>query len=132
MLLLSTLLIISASDMLSVYLVIELQTLCFYILASFRKNSSFEGLHFYVGFMENEVLDAFPDKRVEQRIFISSQFNANVTIGFAGYAPVQKYTLKKGVVTDISIPVVFENRVSENISKKLIEINQVIPKRARR
>jgi hypothetical protein len=48
---LSTLLIISASDMLSVYLVIELQTLCFYILASFRKNSSFSieaGLKYFI------------------------------------------------------------------------------------
>jgi proton-translocating NADH-quinone oxidoreductase chain N len=48
---LSTLLITNASDMLSVYLVIELQTLCFYILASFRKNSSFSieaGLKYFI------------------------------------------------------------------------------------
>jgi proton-translocating NADH-quinone oxidoreductase chain N len=48
---LSTLLIISASDMLSVYLLIELQTLCFYVLASFRKNSSFSieaGLKYFI------------------------------------------------------------------------------------
>jgi proton-translocating NADH-quinone oxidoreductase chain N len=47
----ATLLIVNASDMLSVYLVIELQTLSFYVLASFRKNSAFSieaGLKYFI------------------------------------------------------------------------------------
>lgn len=39
--LLALLLLISAADMLSAYLVIEMQALCFYVLASFNRNSAF-------------------------------------------------------------------------------------------
>lgn len=48
---LSLLLLISASDMLSAYLVIEMQALAFYILASFRRNSAFSteaGLKYFI------------------------------------------------------------------------------------
>ena len=48
---LSLLLLISASDMLSAYLVIEMQALSFYILASFRRNSAFSteaGLKYFI------------------------------------------------------------------------------------
>jgi NADH:ubiquinone oxidoreductase subunit 2 (subunit N) len=38
---LASLLLISASDLLAVYVLIEMQSLCFYILASFKRNSVF-------------------------------------------------------------------------------------------
>jgi NADH-quinone oxidoreductase subunit N len=38
---LASLLLVSAGDFLSVYLLVEMQSLCFYILATFRKNSVF-------------------------------------------------------------------------------------------
>jgi len=47
----SLLLLINASDILSIYLIIEMQALCFYILASFKRNSSFSteaGLKYFV------------------------------------------------------------------------------------
>ena len=48
---LALLLLISSADMLSAYLVIEMQALSFYILASFRRNSSFStesGLKYFI------------------------------------------------------------------------------------
>ena len=47
----SLLLLISASDLISFYLVIEMQSLCFYILASFKRDSSFSteaGLKYFI------------------------------------------------------------------------------------
>jgi len=49
--LLSLLLLISCSDLISGYLVIEMQALCFYILASFRRDSAFSteaGLKYFI------------------------------------------------------------------------------------
>jgi proton-translocating NADH-quinone oxidoreductase chain N len=48
---LSGLLIISSSDLLVVYIIIEMQALCFYVLASFRKNSAFSteaGIKYFI------------------------------------------------------------------------------------
>jgi NADH-quinone oxidoreductase subunit N len=49
--LLSTLLLVCSSNLLSIYLVLEMQTLSFYILASFKRNSAFSteaGLKYFV------------------------------------------------------------------------------------
>lgn len=48
---LGLLLLINASDIISAYLIIEMQALCFYILASFKRNSSFSteaGLKYFI------------------------------------------------------------------------------------
>jgi NADH-quinone oxidoreductase subunit N len=48
---LSLLLLISSSDLISLYLLIEMQALCFYVLATFKKNSAFSteaGLKYFV------------------------------------------------------------------------------------
>lgn len=47
----SSLLLLSSSDLMSAYLSIEIQSLCFYILASFRRNSAFSteaGLKYFI------------------------------------------------------------------------------------
>lgn len=47
----SLLLLISATDLISFYLVIEMQSLCFYILSSFKRDSSFSteaGLKYFI------------------------------------------------------------------------------------
>lgn len=49
--LLSLLLLVSSSDLISFYLVIEMQSLCFYILSSFKRDSSFSteaGLKYFI------------------------------------------------------------------------------------
>ena len=49
--LLSLLLLVNSCDLISTYLVIEMQALCFYILASFRRNSAFSteaGLKYFI------------------------------------------------------------------------------------
>ena len=51
LLLLALFLLINSSDILSAYLIIEMQALCFYILASFKRNSSFSteaGLKYFI------------------------------------------------------------------------------------
>ena len=48
---LSGLLLISASDLLVIYILIEMQSLCFYILASFKRNSAFSteaGIKYFI------------------------------------------------------------------------------------
>lgn len=48
---LSLLLLVNAADMLSAYLLIEMQALCFYVLASFKRTSSFSvdaGLKYFI------------------------------------------------------------------------------------
>lgn len=48
---LASLLLVNATDFLSVYLIIEIQSLCFYILATFRKDSIFSikaGLKYFI------------------------------------------------------------------------------------
>lgn len=48
---LSSLLLISAGDFLSIYLLIEMQSLCFYMLAAFRKDSTFSvdaGMKYFI------------------------------------------------------------------------------------
>jgi NADH-quinone oxidoreductase subunit N len=48
---LSLLLLVSSSDLISFYLLIEMQALCFYVLATFKKNSAFSteaGLKYFV------------------------------------------------------------------------------------
>jgi NADH-quinone oxidoreductase subunit N len=48
---LALLLLISAADLISAYLIIEMQALCFYILASFRRDSAFSteaGLKYFI------------------------------------------------------------------------------------
>jgi proton-translocating NADH-quinone oxidoreductase chain N len=48
---LSSLLLVSSYDLLSAYLLIEMQALCFYILASFKRNSAFSteaGLKYFI------------------------------------------------------------------------------------
>ena len=47
----SLLLLVSSADLISAYLVVEMQALCFYILASFRRNSAFSteaGLKYFI------------------------------------------------------------------------------------
>lgn len=47
----SLLLLISSSDLISLYLLIEMQALCFYVLATFKKNSAFSteaGLKYFI------------------------------------------------------------------------------------
>ena len=48
---LALMLLVSCSDLISGYLVIEMQALCFYILASFRRDSAFSteaGLKYFI------------------------------------------------------------------------------------
>lgn len=93
---------------------------------SVPKASSYSGRHFYVGFMQNEILGGSQSGDLLLRIFVTSIAPANVTVKFPGSSPV---THKLGLndVKEIIVDAGFENRNSELITDKLVEISSDIP-----
>ncbi len=91
------------------------------------KLSSYEGLNFIIGFMENESSIADPVKLLEQKIFITSSKDANVEISFGNLQPPTKVKVPSNQVVDLDVPITFENTESEVIRKSLIEINSDVP-----
>lgn len=91
-----------------------------------HKLSSYEGLHFYVGFMENESRVAAPGKVVEMKIFISSSYKAHVSISYAGQQP-KSYVLDPNKVYDYIYNTDYENYESEQVTRKVFEINSDVP-----
>ena len=90
------------------------------------KISSYEGLHFYVGFMENESNLADPQKYLEQKIFLTSNQNANVTL-LLGTNNQLNVFIPANEVVDVDVSASYENNQSEEIRKSLIEVNSDVP-----
>ncbi|MBX3043967.1 MAG: choice-of-anchor D domain-containing protein [Candidatus Kapabacteria bacterium] len=90
------------------------------------KLSSYEGLHFMVGFMENESNIAAPVKNLEQKIFISSNYDATLQVKFGTLSPVQ-YLVKKNDILSITVPNGYENSRSEEKLRNLVEITSDYP-----
>ena len=91
------------------------------------KISSYEGLNFIVGFMENEADIADPMKQLEQKIFVTSSRDAIIEVSFGTLQPPTTYQVPANQVIDIEVPETFENSESEVIRKSLIEINSDVP-----
>ncbi|HRP01808.1 MAG TPA: choice-of-anchor D domain-containing protein [Candidatus Kapabacteria bacterium] len=91
------------------------------------KLSSYEGLNFLVGFMENEATTADPMKLLEQKIFITSTKNANVEITYGTQYPPTKIQVPANEVIDIDVSPSLENTISEVVRKSLIEIKSDVP-----
>lgn len=91
------------------------------------KLSSYEGLYFIVGFMENESNVADPMKLLEQKIFVASSKDANIEVTFANQNPPTKLVVPANQVIDIDVPPSFENYESEVIRKRLVEIKSDVP-----
>ena len=92
----------------------------------YHKLSSYEGLHFMVGFMENETFVAEPNKALEQKIFITSVLNAKIKIKFGIFGSMD-LDLPANEVANIDVPLGLENIDSEEIMNKLVEINSDVP-----
>ena len=90
------------------------------------KLSSYEGLHFMVGFMENESNDAIFNKQLEQKIFISSNYDCKLLVSFGGLNPVQ-YLVNQNDVLTINVSTALENFRSEEIRNNLVEITSDYP-----
>ncbi len=91
-----------------------------------NKLSSYEGLHFLVGFMENESRLAEPYKQLEQKIFISSNFNTKIKVKFATSPPTE-YIVTQNDVLSIDVPINLENIESEVAKNNLVEITSEFP-----
>ena len=90
------------------------------------KISSYEGLHFLVGFMENESNIADPMKRLEQKIFITSNSNASVILKY-GNNNTLNVSVPSNEVVSIDVSAAYENYLSEEIRRSLIEITSDVP-----
>lgn len=87
--------------------------------------SSYEGRHFLVGFMDNEINDYSPPYMV---IYISSKYNTEVTITEPQSSKTYSVNLKKDSVINISVQSGYEHIQSEFIQRNmLIEISSTYP-----
>ena len=88
-------------------------------------NSAFAGRHFYVGFMENEiVIQDFLDLS----IYITVSDDANITVFHRGAMSLRyEYTVQKDSVLKVEVPAVNEVRDSEIILNSLTEITSDVP-----
>lgn len=91
-----------------------------------NKLSSYEGLHFMIGFMENESNLTDFNKQLEQKIFISSNYNAKVQVKFGINNPIE-YSVSQNDVLSIEVPRGFENFESEELQNKLVELTSDFP-----
>lgn len=89
-----------------------------------RGGSSLEGTSFVVGFMANEILEFGEDPRIQ--VFISSQFDATVTISSPLASPVT-YTIPASTVRVFSMNAMHVVNASEQVSPKAIFIESDVP-----
>ncbi len=92
----------------------------------FSKSSSYEGLYFLVGFMENESTDAEPYKDLDLRIFIGSAFDTKVTVTFSLGEKKEIFVPKNSIHT-VAVPSYHESKKSEKIERNLVEIVSEFP-----
>ncbi|MDA3842783.1 MAG: choice-of-anchor D domain-containing protein [Candidatus Kapabacteria bacterium] len=84
--------------------------------------SAYEGRHFFLGFMENEVLNDYssnPD--LIQKVYMTSSTFSEVVMSVAGAAPTT-YTINPSQIIEVDIPETMEVTESEVILDKTIEI----------
>lgn len=87
--------------------------------------SSYEGRHFYVGFLDNEV-DFYWDPYMT--IYISSKYDTDVTVTEPQANKTYTFKLKKDDIAPIKVARGYEHLVSEQIYQKmLIEISSKFP-----
>jgi hypothetical protein len=87
----------------------------------FQKYSSYEGRHFFIGFMQNEIeIDYYTG--LELQIFVAARDTANLQIIVPGITKTVQIKLLPDSVVRIDIPEYVEVRVSEQAVSSLVEI----------
>lgn len=99
----------------------------FYVSFSQNKNSSFEGTHFLISFMQNEIVIDPRFGGLHLKIFITPSSMADITVVFPPDSVVVFNSVKEGSVLTIDVPIEYESFESEVIRKKAIEINSTSP-----
>lgn len=98
--------------------------LCFCHLAVAQQGSSFEGRHFIIGFMQNEIENSTIANYLQ--IFITSSETAQITINIPGQST-EYYNINRDSILRVDVPLELENRISEVVKKKTIEIESDVP-----
>ncbi len=93
---------------------------------NYEKSSSFEGLHFYVGFIENEFYVIDPTRNKELKIFVSTKKASNIEIKFPNQNS-QFFSLPADSVMVMEVPPNVESDESEKITERLVEIKSDVP-----
>lgn len=87
--------------------------------------SSYEGRHFYVGFLDNEVYFYWDPN---MSIYLSSKYNTDVTITDPILNKTYTVNIKKDEIVPIDVAMGYEHLISEEVSRnKLIEIKSEFP-----
>lgn len=93
----------------------------------YEKSSSFEGLHFMIGFIENEFYTINTAIGKELKIFIATKQQSEIEVYFPDNQNPDIYNLGKDSVQVIEVPDRYESRTSEFIDNKIIEIKSDVP-----
>ncbi len=102
--------------------------ICFILLFGVEKvysqvqYSSYEGTHFFVGFMQNEIVIDPRYGGLHLKLFIFPSSTTNVTLIFPNDSVVTFTNIKPSNNLEIDVPINFENYESEVVRKKAIEI----------
>lgn len=89
-----------------------------------RKVSSFEGVDFLVGYMQNENL--IQDSGIRLRLIIAASLPANVVITYPNGSPTP-YKVAANQILNIVVPSNFEMRESEKAKKSLVAVSSDVP-----
>lgn len=96
-------------------------------LFSVPKYSSYEGTHFFVGFMQNEIEIDPRYGGLHLKLFIFPSYTTDITIIFPNDSILFYSNVSPSKNLEIEVPIVFENFESEVVRKKAVEIISTNP-----
>lgn len=99
----------------------------FYFVYSQNRTSSFEGTHFFVSFMQNEIAIDPRFGGLHLKIFISTITTCDVTVVFPPDSVITHNSLSSNTILQLEIPTKYENYNSEIAEQKAIEIISTAP-----
>ncbi|MFA6571643.1 MAG: IgGFc-binding protein, partial [Bacteroidota bacterium] len=89
-----------------------------------KSSSAYEGMHFFVGFMQNEIYRV--DGGIVLQIYITSRYPGKVNLNYSGYL-IQNYDVVPKQVLRIDVPEWMEVRTSEALMRRTVEIKANVP-----
>ncbi len=97
------------------------------VLANRTQYSSYEGTHFFVGFMQNEITIDPRYGGLQLKLFIFPSSTTDITLIFPNDSVVNFYNVNSSRNLEINVPLKFECFESEVVQKKAIEILSTNP-----
>ncbi|MEJ5285641.1 MAG: hypothetical protein CH6_3373 [Candidatus Kapaibacterium sp.] len=107
--------------------VIILLFACKFSLLGQNQYSSYEGTHFYVGFMQNEIEIDPRYGGLHLKLYIFPSSTADITVIFPNDSTVFYPNVSPTKNLEIDVPIVYENYESEVVRKKAVEIISTNP-----